>query len=276
MTQTLDKHNLTPETKLQVHAAHKAHWYKLDNIVFDRYGTAIGADGLGVYAGLARYAHNETAQCYPSAAHLAKKLGTTVDHIATCLARLEGVGLIHVQIRGGSCPLITLLEPERSGPPVVLPPETVHVPDFTLATSSVEIEKTVPMTEPYKEDQEKDLIPSQEEEREEAQSFATLGREEGEETDTESYAPAPVMHTASLVVPDPAAVSPHALPEETKEALCESGYHYVRQLQAAVWKTEARRLALEETPSGCMHPTRNETGTACTVCYEVLEPAVAD
>lgn len=269
MTTTLEKSNLTAETKLYVHAAHKARWYRLDNVVFDRYAEAIGIDGFGLYAGLARYADNTTAQCYPSAGHLAKKLRTTVDHIATCLDRLEAVGLIHVR-RGGTCPLITLLEPERTGPPVGPPPETVPLPDPPLVTSAPEVEKIEPVAGAYKEDQRKDLTPSQEEEREKTESLLTLGREEGEK-DTESRAPAPDETPTSVPRLDPATTNPHGLPGAVIAAQADANLANLRACMAATDRVAAIRLGrATQCRRGKPHAVDPLAG-ACLTCGQVIE-----
>lgn len=73
---------------------HREHdWFWANNSVIDRYGAAIGADGVAVYMALARHA-DRNGQCFPSYATLAERLGLSRPTIMKCIERLKIAGLI--------------------------------------------------------------------------------------------------------------------------------------------------------------------------------------
>src|SRR5262245_21179266 len=213
MTDMTTVGNFTPDTPLQVRPISRSHWYRIDNVVFDRYAELIGLDGFGLYAALCRYANNHTQQCWPSAMHLATKLQTTVDTVATCLERLQAVGLVHIKQRPGACPLITLLDPRITEPVVPMPLEPEPAPELEPCPP-VEIEKTEPVA--AKEDLQKDL----EQKNKETKLFS-LSSSEGE-ANKESLVFSTHARETSHAEPalDPSIVSPYELAVATREVQC--------------------------------------------------------
>jgi hypothetical protein len=94
---------------------HQVHWLWIDNTIVDRYGEAIGAAGLGMYAALARYANHETGQCWPSLERLSTQLDCTRRSARRYLHRLVTVGLITLEERPGHTFLITLVDLQAAG-----------------------------------------------------------------------------------------------------------------------------------------------------------------
>jgi Helix-turn-helix domain len=258
MTEVTMNRNLSPDTRLQIRTLQKAHWFWIDNTICDRYADHLGLDGLGLYMMLARYANNHTAQCWPSAAHLATKSGGTVAQVAACLARLEAVGLIHVVQRPGACPLITLLDPRTTTPAPV--PEPCAPPT---------IEPSEPVVDAYKEDHQEDLVRKTElsslssEPKEQEKSLVLCTRETKE---TEEVLP----HAR-----DPHTLSPYELPTETREAQAADALEGVQALRAAVWPTLPSPEAHERPRRGCRHRYPTAAGTHCSTCGTILEPAAA-
>jgi len=262
MTEIPTSANLTPDTPLQVRPLARSQWFRMDNVVFDRFGELIGATALGVYAGLCRYAHNQTQQCYPSAAHLAQKLRLTVEEIAACLEQLQAVGLIYIRHRPGACPLITLLDPRTTEPVVPMPIEPAPAP-APEPCPPVDIEKSDPVA--CKEDLQEDL-----EEEEKKTKFLSVSLET-EEREKNLVLRAREMSEEPPAL-DPCAVSPYELTVDTRETQCAHALEGVRALLAHVWRTEETRQGQEN--AGCDHEHVNALG-ACTACGEVRVPASA-
>jgi len=87
----------------------RVRWLWMDNDLVDRYGEAIGVNGLGMYAALARYANQTTGQCWPSLQRLSQQLDCTRRSARRYLYKLVEVGLITVEERPGLPWLITLV-----------------------------------------------------------------------------------------------------------------------------------------------------------------------
>lgn len=103
------------DVEVEVRDKRRNPFYMVNCLVFDAYGSAIGAEGLAVYSGLARYANHQTGQCFPSQALLAKRLSLSRNTVRKYLALLAHVGLIASEPRTAHgakvSHLYTLLEP---------------------------------------------------------------------------------------------------------------------------------------------------------------------
>jgi hypothetical protein len=114
MNQT-DHLDVLDTTTGQPRDLHHVHWLWIDNTIVDRYGEAIGAAGLGMYAALARYANQKTGQCWPSLERLSTQLDCTRRSARRYLHRLVTAGLITLEERPGHTFLITLVDLQAVG-----------------------------------------------------------------------------------------------------------------------------------------------------------------
>jgi hypothetical protein len=266
MTEPAPTGKLCASVPLEVRDHRKTQWYWIDNGVYERYGAQVGLAGLGLYLALAKYVNREEGSCYPSLATLAEKCGSTPKTIAEHLRVLHDKGLIHVDLRPGRSPLITLL-PIVNRAPDPDPSKKDQCPCCSLTAKQPQPTEKLEVPVPDAQNVtrvESTEEPSPEPKRELNSLSGSMVQGEGK--------PAPVMMTETLTVPDPATTSPHAITDETREALCESGLAGIRGILANLSRIDAVRLEMQ----GCNHPRRDETGTACAVCYEILEPAAAD
>jgi hypothetical protein len=69
-------------------------WFRVDNTVIDKYGAALGAYGIAVYAVLCRFANNDTQETYPSLATIGKRIGCARSTVQKSIKALEVEGLI--------------------------------------------------------------------------------------------------------------------------------------------------------------------------------------
>src|SRR5262245_33901147 len=113
---------------LHVRSIHTTRWLWIDNAVYDRYAATLGPEGLGVYVGLARYANNKTAKCWPSMTRLATEMGTDLYTIEAALERIMAAGLLHVTQEPGKGTVLTLLDAQTAVP-------TAGAPETTAAQS---------------------------------------------------------------------------------------------------------------------------------------------
>src|SRR5262245_20611469 len=148
MTHPTTEHHLTPETAIHIRSIHTTRWLWIDQAVYKRYGAQLGPEGLGVYVGLASYANNKTAKCWPSMTRLAADMGTDLSTIEAALERIIAVGLLHVTQEPGKGTVLTLLDAQAAvptPPPVPLPveepeePAPVEEPPVILARASEEL-----------------------------------------------------------------------------------------------------------------------------------------
>src|SRR5262245_18618661 len=128
---------------LHVRSIHTTRWLWIDNAVYDRYAAQLGPEGLGVYVGLARYANNKTAKCWPSMTRLATEMGTDLYTIEAALERIVSAGLLHVSQEPGKGTVLTLLDAQHASAPEPVPvvtetPAPVETSSPSLACASDE------------------------------------------------------------------------------------------------------------------------------------------
>jgi hypothetical protein len=148
MTHSATDHHVTPETAIHIRSIHTTRWLWIDQAVYKRYGAQLGPVGLGVYVGLASYANNKTAKCWPSMTRLAADMGTDLTTIDAALERIIAVGLLHVTQEPGKGTVLTLLDAHAAvpiPPPVASPaeeraePAPADEPPVILARASEEL-----------------------------------------------------------------------------------------------------------------------------------------
>ena len=84
-------------------------WYHMDNPINDEYADVIGAYGIAAYTAIARRVNNQTKQCYPSTANLAKLSGQSVRQLTRSLALLTRYKLVDIERRRRKSSIYTLL-----------------------------------------------------------------------------------------------------------------------------------------------------------------------
>ena len=128
-------HSPQPEMTIQVRSLHKTRFFWIANEVYDRYAPTLGFECLGLYAALARYAHNHTGQCWPSLARLSREGKIAQERVAEHLQTLVQAGLIAIEDRPGKPLLISLLD--VSAAPWV-PAQPPACPDMTAPLTPVD------------------------------------------------------------------------------------------------------------------------------------------
>jgi len=71
--------------------------FMVDNQLLDEFGTLLGPYGLAVYMVLARYANNETQECWPSTRKIAELTGMSRTTVKKELRTLQRLGVVTVQ-----------------------------------------------------------------------------------------------------------------------------------------------------------------------------------
>lgn len=84
---------------IEVRDERRRGWFAISNEVVDAYGPQIGANGLAVYAVLARFADSSTREAHPSHERIAKLTVLSRRTVINSLNKLRDVGLIAITKR---------------------------------------------------------------------------------------------------------------------------------------------------------------------------------
>jgi hypothetical protein len=100
----------------QIVVLKRAHFFSIDNDIIDVHAKIIGANGIAIYAVLARYANRRTGECWPAISRVARTLRLARSTVKVYLRKLEEVGLIAIEERQDAAGdptsnLYTLLDP---------------------------------------------------------------------------------------------------------------------------------------------------------------------
>lgn len=295
---------LTPpcDTPVQIRSIRHTHWCWLANDVYDKYGPALGYDGLGCYIALARYANNRTGQCWPSLERLSTDTGATVEATSDLLDRLVSLGLITVQERPGRSPLITLL---------ALAPELSRAREDGRVRGEQEEqnkEKKIDLVPQEEKEEKVSRVPSEKEQPEQPKAFSSsLSKKEKK---TEAPDETSSWHKPPVTLPtdgrpdnalDAYGVTPEQREVLKEEALRRMAQQGKRLREEGGWETAATVhclmcdifeewqasapptllvcVACDTAPDdeeGCIHESLNSFGV-CNRCGEMIEAcAVAD
>lgn len=77
----------------------KSGWYRIDNIILDKYSAELGAYGIAVYNALARLADNETRTTFRSSRRIASLLHISQRKVVERLRMLAKLKLIEITCR---------------------------------------------------------------------------------------------------------------------------------------------------------------------------------
>jgi hypothetical protein len=246
MSDTPAPRKVSPETPFEIRDMRDSPFFWIDNRLYDDYAAAIGLEGLGLYAALARYANNKTGQCWPSFATLATAFGCTPKTIASHLHRLEEFQLVRIAMRPGQSPLISLLK---------VPPRHPRKNDGGSHTPEEPPPPDVKNTPP---------------------APVKRAREQSEENKTQEQNPIFSSSFSTKKKEEEKALSPYELPPASREAQCQSNHEGIGSLLATLWPEErGSRQAGAVSAAGCLHEHLNDLG-ACNDCGEILVSAAAD
>lgn len=73
-------------------------YLRVDNILYDRFGSVLGPYGLAVYMALCRYV-NQDSECWPSYATIAKGTGMSRRQVIREVAKLQHLNVIEIEHR---------------------------------------------------------------------------------------------------------------------------------------------------------------------------------
>jgi len=108
---------------------------RVDNDLYDRFGSVLGPYGLAVYMALCRYV-NQDSECWPSYATIARGTGMSRRKVVYEVAKLESLNIIGVERNQNTSNVFVLLDTSASHapPPVhdVHPPSASHAPKQSL------------------------------------------------------------------------------------------------------------------------------------------------
>jgi biotin operon repressor len=86
-------------------------WWWASNELIDVYGPRVGANGIAVYAVLARHADNNSQQCWPGLRRIAGLLAIGRNQVIAAIKTLEAAGLVQIERHPGQGNLYTLCTP---------------------------------------------------------------------------------------------------------------------------------------------------------------------
>ena len=95
----------------------QAGWWWANNDLIDVYGRDLGAHGIAVYCVLARYANNQSQQCWPGRRRIGELIGAGSHQVIAALRRLEAAGLVQIKSVSGRGSVYTLVDPRCGAAP---------------------------------------------------------------------------------------------------------------------------------------------------------------
>lgn len=90
-------------------------WWWASNEIIDVYGPRLGANGIAVYAVLARHANNRSQTCWPGLKRITALLAIGRNQVIEAISTLEAAGLVQVERQLGKGNLYTLCTPDPAG-----------------------------------------------------------------------------------------------------------------------------------------------------------------
>ena len=97
---------------------------RVDNDVYDRFGSQLGPYGLAAYVALCRYA-NQDSECWPSYSTIAKGTGMSRRKVIYEIQKMERLGIIAVERAQHTSNVFILLDTSAQHAP---PPSAQHAP----------------------------------------------------------------------------------------------------------------------------------------------------
>lgn len=110
-------------------------YLRVDNDLYDRFGSQLGPYGLAVYMALCRYV-NQDSECWPSYATIAKGTGMSKRKVIYEVKKLERLQVIAIERNQHTSNVFILLDTsaQHAPPPVhsMHPPSAQHAPKQSL------------------------------------------------------------------------------------------------------------------------------------------------
>ena len=99
-------------------------YLRVDNDLYDRFGSQLGPYGLAVYMALCRYV-NQDSECWPSYATIAKGTGMSKRKVIYEVKKLERLQVIAIERNQHTSNVFILLDTSAQHAP---PPSAQHAP----------------------------------------------------------------------------------------------------------------------------------------------------
>lgn len=100
-------------------------YLKVYNDLFDKFGPTLGPYGLAAYMALCRHADNETSECFPSYATIARETGMSRRKAIYEIQKMEQLGIIEVERNHHTSNVFVLLDTSALHAPL---PSASHAP----------------------------------------------------------------------------------------------------------------------------------------------------
>ena len=113
--------------------------FMVENWVYDKYGSRLGATGLALYGALCRFSSNESQQCWPSIEKLREVTGMAKETVIESGRLLVELGLVSKEVIPGKWAIYTLLEPTSKEIPTTNRSEILTPPVGITETTSKEM-----------------------------------------------------------------------------------------------------------------------------------------